>query len=176
MRRGGDDMAILDDLEPRFRATVEELIEVCSEAGFRVVPYQGYRSPKAQARLWRQSRTRSQIDARLRRLRAEGAGRVADIIEAVGPQHGPHVTNALPFESWHQFRSAVDCYLESPETGRALWRDRRMDGDEFGRATQLYERYGRFAEGLSVTWGGRWAIGDFGHVQASVSSPRVRDR
>jgi hypothetical protein len=159
-------MEILDELEPRFRATVEELIIVCDEAGFRVVPYQGYRSPEQQARLWRQSRTRTQIDARLRQLRAAGKSHVADIIEVVGPQHGQHVTNALPFESSHQFRRAVDCYIEGPESGRALWRDRRLDGAEFGRAGQLYERFGRAAEALQLTWGGRWSIGDFGHVQA----------
>jgi len=165
-------MTILDGLEPHFRSTVEELIAACREIGFRAVPYQGYRSPEQQARLWRQSRTRPQIKARVRQLRAAGRSHVADIIERVGPQHGPHVTNALPFESSHQSRTAVDCYIESPESEQALWRDRRLDGAEFGRATQLYAQFGRCAEALRLTWGGRWSIGDFGHVQLNRAAAR----
>ena len=162
--------SLLAGLEPVLRAKVEDVIAACDDAGFRVVPYQGYRSPVEQARLWRQSRTRSDIEQRIRQLRAAGAAAIAELVESVGPQFGPHVTNALPGESWHQFGRAADCYVESPDTGRALWRGRTIDGDEFGLAAKLYERFGRLAESAGLTWGGRWAIGDFGHVQMDKAS------
>jgi hypothetical protein len=161
---------ILAGLESVFRVKLDDVIAACGEAGFRVVPYQGYRSPAEQACLWRQSRSRSEIEERMRLLRAAGAATIADLVEGVGPQFGPHVTNALPGESWHQFGRAADCYVQSPDTGRALWRDRKVDGDEFGLAAKLYERFGRLAESTGLTWGGRWAIGDFGHVQLDKAS------
>lgn len=97
---------ILAGLAPSFRSKLNDVIAACGEAGFRVVPYQGYRSPAEQARLWRQSRSRSQIEGRMSLLRAAGAAAIANLVEGVGPQFGPHVTNALPGETWHQFGRA----------------------------------------------------------------------
>lgn len=156
---------VLAGLVPPFRTKVEALLTLCDEAGFRAVAYQGYRSPAEQARLWAQSRSRAEVEREAARLKAAGADYLAGLLEKAPAGGGPRVTNALPGQSWHQFGRAIDCYIESPETGRALWRDRRMDGAEFGLATQLYERLGRIAESLGLTWGGRWALGDYGHVQ-----------
>ena len=61
--------SLLAGLEPVFRSKVEDVIAACDDAGFRVVPYQGYRGPAEQARLWRQSRSRSEVEERVRLLR-----------------------------------------------------------------------------------------------------------
>ena len=41
---------------------------------------------------------------------AQKANFLASVLDGVGPQHGPHVTNALPGLSWHQWGEAVDCF------------------------------------------------------------------
>ena len=43
-------------------------------------------------------------------MKDEGAPWLANVLAEVGPQHGAHVTNALPGKSAHQYRLAVDCF------------------------------------------------------------------
>jgi hypothetical protein len=157
--------SILNGLAPEFRERVMHLLEVCREQEVLIKPYQGFRSAEQQARLWAQSRSRSEVSSAAARLRGEGAAKLAVMLERATGAAGPRVTNALPGQSWHQFGRALDCYIESPATSRALWRERRADGDEFGAAAKLYDRFGRLSESLGLTWGGRWALGDYGHVQ-----------
>jgi len=54
-------------------------------------------------------------------MKDEGAPWLADVLAAVGPQHGDHVTNALPGKSAHQYRLAVDCFWL--RNGEAEWQD-----------------------------------------------------
>lgn len=168
-------MKVLQALTPEFRDKVEVVVAGCSKAGFEVVPYQGWRSPAEQARLWRQSRSDEQVAAEVKRLRQLGASSIAELILQAPAEPGPHVTNAVPGRSWHQFGRAADCYVRSPRTGRVLWRERGRDGDEFGLATQLYRRFGEFSESFGLTWGGRWSIGDYGHIQDARQLDPVRE-
>ena len=70
---------------------------------------------------------------------------------------GPGVTNAGAFQSYHQYGLAADC---------AFWRDGRLVISERDPwAMRGYELWGEIAESLGLTWGGRWKLMDFGHVE-----------
>ncbi|QGZ42983.1 M15 family peptidase [Pseudoduganella flava] len=70
---------------------------------------------------------------------------------------GGHVTNARAFQSWHQFGLAGDC---------AFLRDGKVVISEKDPwAMRGYELYGQVAEAAGLTWGGRWRMMDFGHVE-----------
>ena len=56
------------------------------------------------------------------------------------------VTNAKPGYSYHNFGLAADYAVG-------------------GLSAQQREQFGQIAESLGLTWGGRWQIGDFGHVE-----------
>jgi peptidoglycan L-alanyl-D-glutamate endopeptidase CwlK len=70
---------------------------------------------------------------------------------------GSQVTNAGAFQSWHQYGLAADC---------AFWRDGKLVISEKDPwAMRGYQLYGEIAESLGLTWGGRWAMMDFGHTE-----------
>ncbi|RZL00640.1 MAG: M15 family peptidase [Rubrivivax sp.] len=70
---------------------------------------------------------------------------------------GAHVTNAGAWQSYHQHGLAADC---------AFLRDGQLvitEKDPW--ALRGYQLYGQVAEELGLTWGGRWRLMDFGHVE-----------
>jgi peptidoglycan LD-endopeptidase CwlK len=70
---------------------------------------------------------------------------------------GAHVTNAGAWQSYHQYGLAADC---------AFLRDGKLvitEKDPW--ALRGYQLYGQVAEELGLTWGGRWRLMDFGHVE-----------
>lgn len=70
---------------------------------------------------------------------------------------GPHVTKAGAYRSYHQYGLAADC---------AFLRDGKLvitEQDPW--AMRGYELYGQLAEAAGLTWGGRWNMRDFGHVE-----------
>lgn len=70
---------------------------------------------------------------------------------------GGHVTNARAFQSWHQYGLAADC---------AFLRDGKLVISEKDPwAMRGYQLYGQVAESLGLTWGGRWQMMDFGHIE-----------
>lgn len=72
-------------------------------------------------------------------------------------QQGAHVTNAKAFQSYHQYGLAADC---------AFLRDGKLTISERDPwAMKGYELYGEVAESLGLTWGGRWKMMDFGHIE-----------
>lgn len=70
---------------------------------------------------------------------------------------GSHVTNAGAFQSYHQYGLAADsAFLREGKlviTEKDPW------------AMRGYELYGEAAERVGLTWGGRWKMMDFGHVE-----------
>ena len=134
---------MLTQLQPAFRAKVEEVLATLKGKGFLFRPYCTIRDPFEQARLWRQSRSAAQIGVLLARLRAQGAPRIAACIESVGPQSGKPVTNAAPGFSWHQYGEAVDCFLVRAD-GSADWDASAQGYVEYARvATKAGLRAGR---------------------------------
>ena len=73
---------------------------------------------------------------------------------------GGQVTNARAFQSWHQYGLAADC---------AFLRDGKLViSEKDAWAMRGYQLYGEVAESLGMTWGGRWKMMDFGHVELRV--------
>jgi peptidoglycan LD-endopeptidase CwlK len=102
-------MNALEGLDPAFVTALDALLADCASVGVVMHPYFGLRDPVTQAKLWRQSRLTSEIDAKRRLLVASGAPFLARCIDAAGPQSGPWATNAIPGYSWHQWGLACDC-------------------------------------------------------------------
>lgn len=70
---------------------------------------------------------------------------------------GPHVTNAGMYQSYHQYGLAADV---------AFVRDGRIVISERDPwAMRGYTLYGETAEAHGLTWGGRWRMRDYGHVE-----------
>lgn len=156
----------LDGLDPDFSASLEACIAHCAARSVVMVPYFGIRTPVQQGALWRQSRSGQEITAKTAELRAKGAPYLADAIEAAGPQHGPHVTNAVPGYSWHQWGEAMDCYWLN--NGKAEW------STDVGGASNGYRIYADQATKDGLTAGGYWqSIKDWPHVQKRKAASPV---
>jgi peptidoglycan L-alanyl-D-glutamate endopeptidase CwlK len=79
---------------------------------------------------------------------------------------GSNVTNAKAFQSWHQYGLAADC---------AFLRDGKLVISERDPwAMRGYQLFGEVAEGLGLTWGGRWKMMDFGHTELRVDGVRKK--
>lgn len=146
-------MAIdISTLDTPFSIKVSQLIERCNEQNVTMVPYYGIRTLEAQARLWRQSRHRDEINSKIEKLRSLKCDYLADVIESVGiVPMGRWATNAIPGLSWHNWGQAVDCYTIID--GKASWK------------SSDYGFYGRIATQLQLKWGGDFSMPDPGHVQ-----------
>lgn len=150
----------LDGLQAEFRQNVLNLIANLAAKGIEMRPCAALRKPDEQAILWRQSRAKEEIEAAIAKLRSQGGDFLADTLQNVGPQHGEHVTNALPGFSWHQWGEAVDCFWVV--NGTAEWSTTRtVDG------VNGYKVYAGSAASFSLTAGGTWSsLKDWPHVQA----------
>lgn len=153
----------LDALVAGFRGSVETLIENCRLRGVEMRPHSAVRAPLEQARLWRQSRAREEIAAKIASFRTDGADFLAFCIESAGPQHGDHVTNSPPGFSWHQWGEAVDCFWVVD--GKAEWSTvKKING------LNGYQVFADEAEALGLTAGGHWArFKDWPHAQLRVA-------
>lgn len=70
---------------------------------------------------------------------------------------GENVTNAGAWQSYHQYGQAADS---------AFFRDGKLVISEKDPwALNGYQRYGELAEAAGLTWGGRWTLRDFGHIE-----------
>ncbi|WP_199917025.1 M15 family metallopeptidase [Parazoarcus communis] len=79
---------------------------------------------------------------------------------------GGSITRAAAYQSYHQYGLAADyAFLRE---GRLVISER----DPW--AMQAYVRFGHIAEELGLTWGGRWTLKDFGHVELRRPSPHDR--
>ena len=161
----------ITDLVAELRPKARLLIENCSRRGIEMRIYETLRSPFDQGKIWRQSRTRNEVQSKIREFRNNGADFLAFCIESVGPQTGRHVTDAPPGLSWHQWGESFDAYWLVD--GRAEWSTtRRING------LNGYRVYAEEGQDLDLTAGGLWArLKDWPHIQLrSASSPaRVYD-
>ncbi len=154
----------MKDLVLDFRARVQNLLNACRARGVDMRPYTTLRDPFEQARLWRQSRTREQINRKIAQLREVGADFLAHCLESVGPQNGRHVTDAAPGLSWHQWGEAVDCFWVVE--GQAEWSpERKVNG------LNGYHVYAEEARKLGLTAGGHWPnFKDWPHLQLRAAN------
>jgi peptidoglycan L-alanyl-D-glutamate endopeptidase CwlK len=153
-------MAIdLNTLVPEFRPIIDQLLQNCSDAGYPMQPNFAIRTPVEQAAFWRQSRTGDEVAQQIQKLRDQGAGFLADCIVAAGPSSGPHITNALPGLSWHQWGEALDCvWLVN---GKPNWSTDLLVNGKNG-----YAVYAQLAKDLGLNAGAFWkSFKDWPHVQ-----------
>jgi len=144
----------LNLLNPEFKEQVDLMLRNLIEEGFELRPFFTRRTPKEQARFWRQSRSTIEIRKAADRLTQEGALWIAKTLLGVGPQHGRWATNALPGQSWHQWGEAIDCFVVS-DLGKAVWSTKH----------EGYEAYAKEAKRLGLTAGYFWMRKDAVHVQ-----------
>lgn len=70
---------------------------------------------------------------------------------------GSQVTGAKAFQSYHQYGLAADCAF--------LRNGKLVISEKDPWAMKGYTLYGAVAESAGLTWGGRWKMMDFGHVE-----------
>ena len=157
-------MAIsLDGLDSAFRAKVEAVLASLAAIGVDMRPYDGIRTPEKQAILWRQSRSKEEIAAAIQKLSNADATYLAGVLDDVGPQHGPHVTNALPGLSWHQWGEALDCFWSV--NGSAEW-----STSEIVDGVNGYKVYAAKAKEIGLDAGGLWpSFKDWPHLQLDAA-------
>jgi hypothetical protein len=99
------------------------------------------------------------------RLKDSGALFLAFCIEDVGPQDGPHVTNAIPGYSLHQWGEALDC-VWIVNGAREFSVSKKVNGKNG------YRVYAEEAANLGLTAGGFWPdFPDWAHVQLHPGTP-----
>lgn len=145
----------LTHLTPAFREMATLLLANCKERGVIMRPFFTVRGPAVQARLWCQSRTRSQIEAQVRALQYAGIAWLPSLFNLQWAKTGPRVTQALPGLSWHQWGEALDCFVQGADD-TAIWNPRDPG----------YRVYGEEAQKLGLEAGVFWTrFPDAVHVQ-----------
>ena len=151
--------ADLKKLVPELKLKVLQLLDRCRTRGVEMRPNNGLRDPFEQGRLWRQSRSKEEIEAKIEELESKGVLFLADCIRRVGPQHGDHATDTPPGISWHQWGEALDCFWLVEE--KAEWSTKKLINGLNG-----YKVYADEAEAVGLTPGGHWKnLKDWPHVQ-----------
>ncbi|MES1242079.1 MAG: M15 family metallopeptidase [Acidobacteriota bacterium] len=148
----------LEDLVPEAQAMAKEHILRCADAGFELLIYCTLRDAHEQARLFRQSRTKEQVQKKMDQLTSRGFPALAKILKEVGPQKsGPKVTNAGPGESFHQYNRAYDCV--PVVQGKPIWSPN-------GEGAALWEKVGKLGKKCGLEWAGDWTtFREFPHFQ-----------
>lgn len=158
----------LNLLTDEFRLAVITLLDRCAERGTPMRPYYTIRTPFQQARLWRQSRSKDEVEARVAQLKDQSAPFLADCITRVGSQQGDPVTNAIPGLSWHQWGEAVDCFWLVGSA--AEWSSKKKINGVNG-----YQVYAHEAQSAGLTAGGLWSsFKDWPHVQVRAAGSPLK--
>lgn len=148
-----------NDLIPIVKDRFFQVQDICMSNGVDILLYCTLRTLEEQAILWRQSRSTKEINKRINILNKQGFDFLADIIIKVGPQYGPHVTNAYPGASWHNYGEAFDCV--PTVHGKAIWNSR----------DPRWLIYGDAVKDAGLVWAGNWkSFKEYPHAQLSTYS------
>ena len=152
----------INDLHPEVKEKAEIVQQACKEAaGFDLLIYSTLRPLEEQAKLFRQSRSKAEIDLKCTKFRVRGFDFLADVIQSVGPCYGNHVTNAAPGESWHNYGEAWDAV--PLVGGKPVWS--YFDGKE------MWNAYGEAVRQVGMHWAGDWTrFREYPHAQLQVGS------
>jgi peptidoglycan L-alanyl-D-glutamate endopeptidase CwlK len=160
--------ADLNVLVPGFRGPVVTTLKQCADRGVEMRPNATVRAPLEQAKLWRQSRSINEIQAKIDELNAADAPFLASCLQQAGPQHGDPVTNSIPGLSWHQWAEALDCFWVVD--GKAEWSTTKKVNGLNG-----YHVYAEEAVALGLTAGGLFkSIKDWPHVQLQAAGSPLK--
>src|SRR5690606_8267855 len=135
------------DLSLEMQLKTFELMRLCEECGVDLLVYCTVRPLEEQAILYRQSRPFAQIERKAVELSSGGYGFLAEILMGVGPQEGPHVTNAAPGESWHHYGEALDAV--PLVSGKPAW--------NYAAHRKLWNAFGECAGEAGLCWAGHWS-------------------
>jgi len=136
----------LEDLTPDTKRAAVVVVNTCAMDGFDLLIYCTLRSLEEQAKLFRQSRTLAAIELKMRKFDARGFGYLSAIIEDAGACSGPHVTNAAPGESWHNYAEAWDAV--PVVNGKLIWK--------YADAPKQWQQYGQAVRDAGLEWAGDW--------------------
>jgi len=146
----------LNDLVPEMNKKSKLVIDDCKNYNVDILITCTLRTLEEQAKLYRQSRSTNEINNKIQKFREKNFGYLADILKNVGPSSGPHVTNAAPGESWHNYAEAWDAVPIIH--GKAAW-DTNLYNVE-------WEIYGSVCEKYKLNWAGNWvSFKEMPHVQ-----------
>lgn len=148
----------LEDLVPEVQARAREHVVRCADAGIELLIYCTLRDTHEQARLFRQSRTREQVQAKIDQYKSRGFPVLGQILKDVGPQKsGPKVTGAGPGESFHQYSMAYDCVPVL--NGKPVW-------SSSGEGGKIWAKVGELGKKTGLEWAGDWtSFREFPHFQ-----------
>lgn len=152
----------IDLLSEEFQPLVVELLENCKNKGHELRVFRAYSDSKEQTHLWRQSRTRMEVNKAAERLDREGAPWLTRLLLTAEPQYGRWATNNLPGQSWHQHGEAVKCYVVT-ERGKAAWSAKHPG----------YQVLAEEAKLLGLTPGLNWEYKNAYHVQLRSEAVRA---
>lgn len=163
----------LSDLTKEMEKKARQIVEMCSKRGVDLLVYCTLRSLTEQAKIYRSTRTRAQIDKKMDKLTKGGLGFLADIIESVGPQSGKtgeHKTFAGPGESWHNYAEAFDAV--PMVGGKCAW---KKDADNDGEIDDWWLVYGECVRTAGLNWAGDWkGFTELPHAQLRVGGSPLR--
>lgn len=130
----------LNDLHPVTREKTKRFLELANSKGIDVLIYCTYRSPEEQKILYMQGRLEQfgiTIDELNEKRRKVGLWKLTPI------QAKRKVTNAKPWQSFHQYGLAFDCVPMSG--GKPDWNNR-----------ENYKILGEIAKEIDLEWAGEW--------------------
>jgi peptidoglycan L-alanyl-D-glutamate endopeptidase CwlK len=146
----------LNSLKPVVKKKAERVIDVCGQVDVDILIYCTLRTLEEQARLYRQSRSWVEIKNKILTYEKNGFGFLGKIIDSVGPCTGPHVTNAGPGESWHNYGEAWDAVPLIG--GKAAW--------SYQNAKPEWDAYGECIRQVGMEWAGDWVnFREYPHAQ-----------
>jgi peptidoglycan L-alanyl-D-glutamate endopeptidase CwlK len=130
----------LEDLHPVTRKKTEEFLKRAKEDGIEVLIYCTFRSPEEQEILYMQGRleqfgiTLKELNERRKKL---------GLWELTEKEARRKVTNAKPWQSFHQYGLAFDCVPLAG--GKPDWSNH-----------EAYEKLGEIAQKVGLEWAGSW--------------------
>lgn len=146
----------LNKLTPETKEKALIVLDVCKKNDIDLLIYCTLRRLNEQAKLYRQSRSWSEIKLKIQKFRNRGYYFLAEIIEEAGPCYGNHVTNAAPGESWHNYAEAWDAVPLL--NGKPLWK--------YTDAKEQWEAYGEAVRQVGMYWAGDWiSFREYPHAQ-----------
>ena len=146
----------IEDLAPDVQVAANLIVGGCAAEDVDILIYCTLRPLEEQARLYRQSKPWEEIKRKIEKFRDRGLGFLADILQNVGPCHGPHVTNAAPGESWHGYAEALDAVPMIG--GKPAW--------NFNDAPFEWGMYGEMVRQAGLNWSGDWeTFKEIAHAQ-----------
>jgi len=156
----------IEDLAPDVQVAANLIVGGCATEDVDILIYCTLRPLEEQARLYRQSRAIIEIRFKIALFRQRGLVFLADILQDVGPCYGPHVTNAAPGESWHNYAEAFDGVVLIG--GKPAW--------NFNDAPFEWTMYGKWIEEAGLNWSGNWKrFKEIAHAQKRHGSNPLKE-